>query len=109
MLIQYHPLSSDKLLNIQISSEIGLQNEFVTKWVWTRIKPKSSYILHSFVHSQGYIWLKSPQNWAYGSRDMAFVVMLRTIEYKKEIEHYYWLYLKINISEFRLTLLDHNT
>ena len=26
-----------------------------------------------------------------------------------EIECYYWLYLKINISEFRLILLDHIT
>ena len=45
---------------------------------------------------------------AYGSRDIAILVMLKQAN-TKEIEYYYWLYLKINISEFRLIWLDHIT
>ena len=47
-------------------------------------------------------------NWLIGSKDMSSWRMPKTIG-TKDIFYFVWLYLKINISDFRLILLDHIT
>lgn len=74
------------------------------KWVWTRIKWKSSFQLKCMPHIWSYTLEKTPYKW-----DLRFhIVLLKTIKYKGN-----WMLLlalsKVNISEFRLIWLDHIT
>ena len=71
-------------------------------FIWTR---KNSVFIYRVCLK--YITLKTPpilniriQSYSYFSSKQSKT---------KEIERYYWRYLKINISEFRLILLDHVT
>ena len=63
-----------------------------------------------FINIRAILCWKPHQNWTYGSKDIAILVMLKIIKYKGNcILIPIWIYLKINISEFRLILLDHIT
>ena len=52
---------------------------------------------------------KHHQIWTYGSRVVAILVLIKTINYKRNWKLLLANILKINISEFRLILLDHIT
>ena len=55
-------------------------------------------------------WWKPHRNWTCGSRDIATFSDAQNSKIQRKLNAIYnWLYLKINMSEFRLILLDHIT
>ena len=71
---------------------------------------KSQFFFSLYALTSGAISHWNPRNnSAYGSRDIAILESCSKQKNTKRIKSYYWLYLKINNSEFRHILLDHIT